>query len=183
MAYEKQEWVEQETIISAERMGHIEDGLEAADRVAGEALELAGEAARVANARGAVVYVLNSSPSIPSSQAIVPVGWTAGDTEIPSVTYGTAGWTINRPGVYLIAMNGSYANASTNANLEYRMTRNGTRILAMFGGGGDVSSRSGTTVITAEEGDLVQAEYYHAAGGPLSLRPSSFNAVSFAKIA
>ena len=29
MAYEKQEWVAEETIISAARMSHIEDGIEA----------------------------------------------------------------------------------------------------------------------------------------------------------
>lgn len=182
MAYQKQEWVEQETIVSAERMGHIEDGIADADQAAGEALALAEDAAEAVNARAAVAYVLNSSPSIPSSEVTVPTGWTVGGTEVPAITYGPGGWVINRAGVFLIALNGSYANASTSANLEYRLTHNGTRVLAVFGAAGDVSSRSGTTVITAAVGDVVRAEYYHAAGMPLALRPSSFNAISFAQI-
>lgn len=182
MGYEKQEWVEQETVVSAARMEHIEDGIADADQTAGEALALAEGASAAVNARAAVAYVLNSSPSIPSSQVTVPRGWTSGGTEVPAITYGPDGWTINRAGVFLIALNGSYENSSTNASLEYRLTHNGTRVLAMFGADGDVSSRSGTTVISASAGDVVQAEYYHAAGVPLALRPSSFNAISFAQI-
>ena len=45
MAYEKQEWVPRETIVSSERMEHIEEGIGAADALAAEAKTIAEAAA------------------------------------------------------------------------------------------------------------------------------------------
>ena len=47
MAYEKQEWVARETVVSAERMTHIEDGIEAT-QAAADAAQAAADAAQAA---------------------------------------------------------------------------------------------------------------------------------------
>lgn len=169
MAYEKQEWVAEETIISAARMSHIEDGIEAVA------------------ARTAVAYALNTSPSIPhggGEARTVPTGWSVVGEEIPAVTYSEAdgGFRINTPGVYLIALNGSYSNTSSNGNFEYRVDLNDERILAVFGAAGDVSSRSGTTIAQAAEGDLLIPHYSQTSGSALTLRPNSFNTLSIAQV-
>lgn len=169
MAYEKQEWTARETVISAERMSHIEDGI-----------------AAVAE-RTAVVYALNTSPSIPhggGDARTVPTGWSAVGEEIPAVTYSEAagGFRFNKSGVYLVALNGSYANTSSNGNFEYRVDLNDGRILAVFGAAGDVSSRSGTTIAQAAEGDLLIPHYSQTSGSPLALRPNSFNTLSIAQV-
>lgn len=169
MAYEKQEWVAEETVISAARMSHIEDGIEAVA------------------ARTAVAYALNTSPSIPhggGDSRTVPTGWTVVGEEIPAVTYSEAdgGFRINTPGIYLVALNGSYSNGPTSGNLEYRVDLNDERILAVFGAGGDVSSRSGVTVARAAEGDLLVPHYAQTSGAAAALRPNSFNTLSIAQV-
>lgn len=173
MAYEKQEWVPRETVVSAARMGHIEDGLGDAHSLI-EGLQ----------AKTAVSYALNNSPSIPHNTATVPTGWLVFGQQVPAVTYVSASgsFRINTPGNYLVALSGSYANGPTSGNMEYRVDLNGTRILAAFGTAGDVSSRSGVTVVRAVEGDLITPNYSQTSGAAVALRPNSFNTITFAQI-
>ena len=203
MTYTKQEWIDQQTVISAARMDHIEDGIEAAHSLA-EGLEvrlaanegLTGDLdTRLTAAEGgvaqlqsktAVSYALNSLPVIPpgtGSASTVPTGWSVLGQEVPAITYmGADGFKINTPGVYTIALSGSY-NGSGAGNMEYRVDHNGSRVLAVFGSNGDVSSRSGVCVITAEAGDLVAPNYAHGNSSNMNLRANSFNTISFVQIA
>lgn len=169
MTYEKQEWTARETVISAERMSHIEDGI-----------------AAVA-ARTAVTYALNTSPAVPHGSGdsrTVPTGWSVVGEEIPAVTYSEAdgGFRVNTPGVYLVTINGSYANGPTSGNLEYRVDLNTTRVLAVYGSSGDVSSRSGTAAIQAAEGDLIVPNYAQTSGATANLRTNSFNTLTIAQV-
>lgn len=169
MAYEKQEWTAQETVISAARMSHIEDGIEAVA------------------ARTAVSYALNTSPSIPHGSGdarTVPTGWSVVGEEIPAVTYSEAdgGFRVNTPGVYLVTINGSYANGPTSGNMEYRIDLNDTRVLAVYGSSGDVSSRSGAVAIQAAEGDLIVPNYGQTSGATVNLRTNSFNTLTIAQV-
>lgn len=55
MAYEKQTWVDQETVVSAARMDHIETGVEAAhDEIAGVGSAVDGLDTRLTAAEGAI---------------------------------------------------------------------------------------------------------------------------------
>ena len=203
MTYTKQEWIDQQTVISAARMDHIEDGIEAAHGLTGDldarltaAEDLAdGLEQRVTTAEAgvaqlqsktAVSYALNSLPVIPpgtGSASTVPTGWSVLGQEVPAITYTAAdGFQINTPGVYTIALSGSY-NGSGAGNMEYRVDHNGVRVLAVFGSNGDVSSRSGVCVITAEAGDLVTPNYAHGNSSNMNLRANSFNTISFVQIA
>ena len=203
MTYTKQEWIDQQTVISAARMDHIEDGIEAAHGLAdgldgrlaaNEGLtgdldaRLTAAEAGVAQlqSKTAVSYALNTLPVIPpgtGSASTVPTGWSVLGQEVPAITYTAAdGFQINTPGVYTIALSGSY-NGSGTGNMEYRVDHNGSRVLAVFGSNGDVSSRSGVCVITAEAGDLVAPNYAHGNSTNMNLRANSFNTISFVQIA
>ena len=203
MTYTKQEWIDQQTVISAARMDHIEDGIEAAHGLA-DGLDgrltanegLTGDLdARLTTAEAgvaqlqsktAVSYALNSLPTIPpgtGSASTVPTGWSVLGQEVPAITYmGADGFQINTPGVYTIALSGSY-NGSGTGNMEYRVDHNGSRVLAVFGTNGDVSSRSGVCVITAASGDLITPNYAHGNSTNMNLRANSFNTISFVQIA
>lgn len=189
MTYTKQEWIDQQTVISAARMDHIEGGVEAAHGLAdGLDARLTTAEAGVAQLKSktAVSYALNSLPVIPpgtGSASTVPTGWSVLGQEVPAITYlGADGFQINTPGVYTIALSGSY-NGSGTGNMEYRVDHNGIRALAVFGSNGDVSSRSGVCVITAEAGDLVTPNYAHGNSSNMNLRANSFNTISFVQIA
>ena len=189
MTYTKQEWIDQQTVISAARMDHIEDGIEAAHGLADDLEQRVTTAeAGVAQlqSKTAVSYALNSLPTIPpgtGSASTVPTGWSVLGQEVPAITYmGADGFQINTPGVYTIALSGSY-NGSGTGNMEYRVDHNGSRVLAVFGSNGDVSSRSGVCVITAEAGDLVAPNYAHGNSSNMNLRANSFNTISFVQIA
>ena len=168
MTYTKQEWIDGETVISAERMGHIEDAVAAL------------------SSKTAVSYALNTMPTIPpdgGGSSTIPTGWSVLGQEVPAITYmGADGFQINTPGVYTIALSGSY-NGSGTGNMEYRVDHNGSRVLAVFGSNGDVSSRSGVCVITAEAGDLITPNYAHGNSTDMQLRKNSFNTISFVQIA
>ena len=189
MTYTKQEWIDQQTVITAARMDHIESGVETAHGLA-DGLDQRVTAAEggVAQLRSktAVSYALNTLPTIPpgtGSASTVPTGWSVLGREVPAITYlGADGFQINTPGVYTIALSGSY-NGSGTGNMEYRVDHNGSRVLAVFGSGGDVSSRSGVCVITAEAGDLVAPNYAHGNSSNMNLRANSFNTISFVQIA
>ena len=168
MTYTKQEWIDGETVISAERMGHIEDAVAAL------------------SSKTAVSYALNTMPTIPpggGNSSTIPTGWEVLGEQVPAITYmGADGFRINTPGVYTIALSGSF-NGSGSGNMEYRVDHNGTRVLAIFGSGGDVSSRSGVCVITAGAGDLITPNYAHGNSTDMQLRRNSFNTISFVQIA
>ena len=203
MTYTKQEWIDQQTVISAARMDHIEGGVEAAHGLA-DGLDgrltanegLTGDLdARLTTAEAgvaqlqsktAVSYALNNLPTIPpgtGSASTVPAGWSVLGQEVPAITYmGADGFQINTPGVYTIALSGSY-NGSGTGNMEYRVDHNGSRVLAVFGSNGDVSSRSGVCVITAASGDLITPNYAHGNSTNMNLRANSFNTISFVQIA
>ena len=189
MTYTKQEWIDQQTVISAARMDHIEGGIEAAHGLAdGLDVRLTAAEGGVAQlqSKTAVSYALNGLPAIPpgtGSASTVPTGWSVLGQEVPAITYTAAdGFQINTPGVYTIALSGSY-NGSGTGNMEYRVDHNGSRVLAVFGSNGDVSSRSGVCVITAEAGDLVAPNYAHGNSSNMNLRANSFNTISFVQIA
>lgn len=203
MTYTKQEWIDQQTVISAARMDHIEGGVEGAHNLASDLdtrlttaegqtgdldTRLATAEAGVAQlqSKTAVSYTLNNLPAIPpgtGSASTVPTGWTVVGQEVPAITYlGASGFQINTPGVYTIALSGSY-NGSGTGNMEYRVDHNGTRVLATFGSNGDVSSRSGVCVITAAAGDLIAPNYAHGNATTMNLRANSFNTISFVQIA
>lgn len=166
MTYTKQEWVDQETVITAARMNHIEGGVEAASE-----------------SKAAVSYVLNTSPSIPHSSSQSPDGWTPVGEQVPAITYVSgSGFRVNTPGTYLVALSGSYGNGPTSGNMEYRVVHNGSRVLATFGANGDTSTRSGTCVVTAAEGDLIAPDYSQTSGSAVTLRPGSFNTITFVQI-
>lgn len=171
MTYQKQAWVARETVVSAARMNHLEEGIEAAH-----------QSADALRAKSAVSYALNTQPSIPSGSSTVPSGWTVFGEEIPAITYAGDSFRFNVDGVFLVALNGSYNSVSTTTSLEYRVNLNGSRILAVFGSG-DFSSRSGTAIATVAPGDYIRVDYYHNSGSAISLRPSSFNTIAFAQIA
>ena len=189
MTYTKQEWIDQQTVISAARMDHIEDGIEAAHGLADgldQRVTTAEAGVAQLQSKTAVSYALNSLPVIPPGAGgakTVPTGWSVFGQEVPAITYlGADGFQINTPGVYTIALNGSY-NGSGTGNMEYRVDHNGSRVLAVFGTDGDVSSRSGVCVITAEAGDLVTPNYGHGNPTNMNLRANSFNTISFVQIA
>lgn len=169
MAYEKQEWTAHETVVSAARMEHIENGIE------------------TESVKTAVSYALNNSPTVPHGNGdsrTVPTGWLVFGQQVPAITYApeSGGFRVNVAGTYLVALNGSYANGPTSGNLEYRVDLNDTRILAVFGSGGDVSSRSGVAVAQAAEGDLIIPNYAQTSGATATLRPNSFNTITIAQI-
>ena len=189
MTYTKQEWIDQQTVISAARMDHIEGGVEAAHGLAGgldARLTTAEAGVAQLKSKTAVSYALNSLPAIPpgtGSASTVPTGWSVLGQEVPAITYTAAdGFQINTPGVYTIALSGSY-NGSGTGNMEYRVDHNGSRVLAVFGSNGDVSSRSGVCVITAASGDLITPNYAHGNSTNMNLRANSFNTISFVQIA
>ena len=79
MAYEKQTWVDQETVVSAARMDHIETGVEAAhDEIAGVGSAVDGLDGRLTAAEGAI-------------DALEPGEWADLALTSPWVPYDSAG--------------------------------------------------------------------------------------------
>ena len=79
MAYEKQTWVDQETVVSAARMDHIETGVEDAhDEIAGVGSAVDGLDGRLTAAEGAI-------------DALEPGEWADLTLTSPWVPYDTAG--------------------------------------------------------------------------------------------
>ena len=79
MTYQKQAWVDQETVISAARMDHIESGVEAAhDEIAGVGSAVDGLDTRLTAAEGAI-------------DALEPGEWVDLPLTSPWVPYDTAG--------------------------------------------------------------------------------------------
>ena len=193
MTYTKQEWIDQQTVISAARMDHIESGIEAAHGLTEDLTGTLGSRIAAAEAgvaqlqsKTAVSYTLNNLPTIPpgtGSTSTVPTGWSVIGQEVPAITYlGADGFQINTPGVYTIALSGSYSGSGV-GNMEYRVDHNGTRVLAAFGSNGDTSSRSSVCVITAKAGDLITPNYAHGNTANMTLRGNSFNTISYVQIA
>ena len=83
MAYEKQEWVARETVVSAERMTHIEDGIEAT-QAAADAAQAAADAAQAA--ADAAQAALDGLPQVQAGRvSITPSADspTSADVEFP----------------------------------------------------------------------------------------------------
>lgn len=129
----------------------------------------------------AVTFVNNSEPDVPHRETVVPGGWTQVGTGSFPVIYSSSGFSVTEPGLYLLALSGSYIGGTVAGNYEYRLVKGSDRILALIGAL-DVSTRSGTCAIQINPGDIVKAEYYQSSGSDSRLRPNSFNAITFTKI-
>ena len=126
-------------------------------------------------------FVLNTQPTIPPSTSVIPTGWEKVGSEASAVQPTSEGFTTSVPGLYLISITGSYGNGTASGNYEYRILKNNSRVLAIYGSA-DVSSRSGNCVVHLTENDTVQAEYYQSSGATFTLRQSSFNSITFIRI-
>lgn len=125
----------------------------------------------------------NSQTKIPNRTDVIPSGWSKiGDAD-SAISFDSSNkrFTTSVPGLYFINFSGSYGNGTPVGNYEYRILKNGTRVLAFYGSA-DVSSRSGSVVVSLETTDYINLEYYQSSGSEFIIRQSSFNVVSFLRI-
>ena len=143
---------------------------------------LAPALSRLGTAPVAVTFVNNSSASIPNREAVTPDGWTQVGSGTSAIQPVEGGFQTAAPGLYLLSLSGSYGSGTPSGNYEYRLLKNGERILAFYGSS-DTSSRSGACAAQIDEGDVISVEYYQSSGSEFLLRPNSFNAITFTRIA
>lgn len=178
-------WIDENTV----RRGDIINDAPPADphthaiaEVQGLSTRLGAIDSRLGSVAVGVTFVNNSAPSVPTRTEVIPAGWTKVGSGTSPITFEGAGFKTTVPGLYLIALTGSYGNGTVSGNYEYRLLHNGARALAFYGAA-DVSSRSGSCALQLTAGDLVQVQYYQSSGLTFDLRTSSFNAITFARIA
>lgn len=136
---------------------------------------------RLSDSPVGATFVLNNQPTIPDRTEVIPTGWAkVGDSPSP-VTATDSGFTTTSPGLYLIAITGSYGNGTPTGNYEYRIIKNGVRVMSIYGSA-DVSSRSGTCVIQLGLEDILQPQYYQSSGTSFTLRQNNFNTLTFVRI-
>lgn len=129
----------------------------------------------------AVTFVNNTEADVPTRTDTVPGGWVQVDPGASGIVFSGDAFTVTTAGTYLINLVGTYNNGPTVGAYEYRIVKNTTRLLALFGEK-DHSTRSGACATTLTPTDEVRVQYRHSSGETLGIRPNNFNTVTFTRI-